>query len=86
MSLLALLPEGPPAQLLALALNAALCAGILSRSALEPLRGKTISIIHGDCEYSVCCLPRDGSPAGTHRIYIQKSCGGILSSSKVGKR
>ena len=44
MSLLALLPEGPPAQLLALALNAALCAGILSRGALEPLRGKTISL------------------------------------------
>ncbi|HLE67714.1 MAG TPA: SCP2 sterol-binding domain-containing protein [Burkholderiales bacterium] len=44
MSLLALLPEGPPARLLALALNAALCAGILSRSGLEPLRGKTVSL------------------------------------------
>jgi O2-independent ubiquinone biosynthesis accessory factor UbiT len=42
--LLALLPERPPAALLALGLNMALCSGLLSRSALEPLIGKTVAL------------------------------------------
>jgi predicted lipid carrier protein YhbT len=42
--LLAFLPEGPPAHALALALDLALDAGLLSRDAIEPLRGKTIAL------------------------------------------
>jgi predicted lipid carrier protein YhbT len=42
--LLGLLPEAPPAHALALALDLALSAGLLSREALEPLRGKTIAL------------------------------------------
>lgn len=41
---LQLLPEAPPAHLLALALNAGLCFGLVPRSALEPLLGKTVSL------------------------------------------
>lgn len=44
MKLFALLPEWPPAQALALALNAGVCLGLVSRDALEPLRGKTVSL------------------------------------------
>ena len=44
MKLLGLLPEWPPAMAISVALNAALCAGLLRRDALEPLRGKTVSI------------------------------------------
>jgi predicted lipid carrier protein YhbT len=42
------LPEGPPARLVALALNAALCAGLLSRAALEPLAGKSLCLEASD--------------------------------------
>jgi predicted lipid carrier protein YhbT len=42
--LAALLPEWPPAMALSLGLNAALCAGLLQREALEPLLGKTVAI------------------------------------------
>lgn len=48
MKLLGLLPEWPPAQALALALNAAIFGGVLSRDALEPLRGKTLALEVGD--------------------------------------
>jgi O2-independent ubiquinone biosynthesis accessory factor UbiT len=41
---LQLLPEGPPAHALALALNAGICIGLVSRDALEPLRSKTVSL------------------------------------------
>ena len=44
MTLLALLPEWPPALATSLALNAALASGLLQRDALEPLRGKSVSI------------------------------------------
>jgi len=44
MTLLGLLPEGPPARALAFALNAGICFGLVSRRALEPLLGKSISI------------------------------------------
>ena len=44
LKLLGRLPEWPPAQALALALNAALLGGLLARDALEPLRGKTVTI------------------------------------------
>jgi predicted lipid carrier protein YhbT len=44
LKLLGRLPEWPPAQALALALNAALLGGLLARDALEPLRGKTVAI------------------------------------------
>jgi predicted lipid carrier protein YhbT len=43
-----MLPEAPPAQLLALALDFAVSAGLLSRGALEPLRGKTIALEASD--------------------------------------
>jgi predicted lipid carrier protein YhbT len=42
--LLQLLPEAPPAHALALALNAGICLGLVDRSALEPLLGKTVSL------------------------------------------
>lgn len=44
LKLLGRLPEWPPAQALSLALNAALLAGLMARDALEPLRGKTVTI------------------------------------------
>lgn len=44
MKLLRLLPEAPPAHALALALNAGVCIGLVSRGALEPLVGKTVSL------------------------------------------
>jgi len=45
---LRLLPEAPPAHLLALALNAGVCIGLVSRGALEPLRGKTVCLEASD--------------------------------------
>lgn len=42
------LPEGPPARLVALALNTALRAGLLSRTALAPLLGKSFCIEASD--------------------------------------
>jgi predicted lipid carrier protein YhbT len=42
------LPEGPPAHLAALALNAALHAGLLQRAALEPLAGKSFCLEASD--------------------------------------
>ena len=48
MKLLRLLPEAPPAHALALALNAGVLVGLVSREALEPLRGKTISLETSD--------------------------------------
>jgi O2-independent ubiquinone biosynthesis accessory factor UbiT len=42
--LLQLLPEAPPAHLLALALNAGIRIGLVSRSDLEQLQGKTVSL------------------------------------------
>lgn len=48
MKLLSLLPEGPPATVLALGLNVALCSWLLSRSGLEPLVGKTIALETSD--------------------------------------
>jgi len=41
---LSLLPEAPPAQALALALNAGLVFGLVARSALEPLVDRTVSL------------------------------------------
>ncbi len=38
------LPERPPAMALAAALNVALCTGLLSRAALEPLAGRTVRL------------------------------------------
>ena len=48
MKLLQLLPEAPPAHMLALALNAGICFGLVSRGALEPLSGKTVSLEASD--------------------------------------
>jgi len=42
--LLQLLPEAPPAHALALALNAGILFGLVARSVLEPLQGKTVSL------------------------------------------
>ena len=44
MKILQLLPEAPPAHALALALNAGIFIGLVTRGALEPLRGKTVSL------------------------------------------
>jgi predicted lipid carrier protein YhbT len=46
--LLQLLPEAPPAHALALALNAGICLGLVDRSTLEPLQGKTVSLEASD--------------------------------------
>jgi len=46
--LLQLLPEAPPAHMLALALNAGIRFGFVSRGALEPLLGKTVSLEASD--------------------------------------
>lgn len=48
MKLLQRLPEAPPAHMLALALNAGICFGLVFRSALEPLSGKTVSLEASD--------------------------------------
>lgn len=48
MKLIGLLPEWPPAQAMALALNAALFGGLISRDALEPLLGKTVALEASD--------------------------------------
>jgi O2-independent ubiquinone biosynthesis accessory factor UbiT len=45
---LSLLPETPPAHALALALNAGLVFGLVARSALEPLAGRTVSLEASD--------------------------------------
>lgn len=42
------LPERPPAMALAAALNVALCTGLLSRTALEPLSGRTVRLEASD--------------------------------------
>ena len=44
MKLLRLLPEAPPAHALALALNAGILFGLVTRGVLEPLQGKTVSL------------------------------------------
>ena len=44
MKLLQLLPEAPPAHALALALNAGILFGLVSRSVLDPLQGKMVSL------------------------------------------
>ena len=44
MKVLSLLPEAPPAHALALALNAGVRLGLVTRESLEPLRGKTVSL------------------------------------------
>ena len=48
MKLLRRLPEAPPAHMLALALNAGICFGLVFRDALEPLMGKTVSLEASD--------------------------------------
>lgn len=48
MKLLRLLPEAPPAHALALALNAGIHLGLMSRESLEPLRGKTVALETSD--------------------------------------
>jgi predicted lipid carrier protein YhbT len=48
MKLLQLLPEAPPAHMLALALNAGLCMGLVSRSSLELLAGKSVALEASD--------------------------------------
>ena len=48
MKLLQFLPEAPPAHALALALNAGICIGLVSRETLEPLRGKAVSLEASD--------------------------------------
>jgi predicted lipid carrier protein YhbT len=48
MKFLQLLPEAPPAHALALALNAGICIGLVSRDALEPLLGKAVSLEASD--------------------------------------
>lgn len=45
---LSLLPQAPPAHALALALNAGLLFGLVARSALEPLAGRTVSLEASD--------------------------------------
>lgn len=44
MNPLALLPEAPPAHALALVLTAGIYAGLVTREALAPLTGKTVSL------------------------------------------
>ena len=44
MKLLQLLPEAPPAHALALALNAGILFSLVSRSVLDPLQGKMVSL------------------------------------------
>jgi predicted lipid carrier protein YhbT len=46
--LLQLLPEAPPAHALALALNAGVCIGLVSRELLEPLRDKIVALEASD--------------------------------------
>jgi predicted lipid carrier protein YhbT len=60
MKLLRWLPEAPPAHALALALNAGIVFGLVSRSALEPLQGKTVSLEASDLGTRVR-LAYDGS-------------------------
>lgn len=48
MKLLQLLPEAPPAHALALALNAGICIGLVSREQLEPLQGKVVALEASD--------------------------------------
>lgn len=48
MTLLGLLPQGPPARALALALNAGLVFGKLRRATLEPLAGRTVALEASD--------------------------------------
>lgn len=66
MKLLRLLPEGPPAHALALALNAGFCLGLVSRSALEALAGKTVSLETSDLGTRVQ-LVYDGIRFKAHR-------------------
>jgi len=47
-NLLQLLPEAPPAHMLALALNAGICFGLVPRDALEPLLNRTVSLEASD--------------------------------------
>jgi predicted lipid carrier protein YhbT len=82
--LLGLLPEAPPAQLFALALNAGICFGLVSRSALEPLSGKTVSLETSDLGTRVR-LGYDGNRFKAYRgsaptdLTIRSSVSGYLA-------
>ena len=84
MKLLRLLPEAPPAHALALALNAGFCFGLVSRDALEPLSGKTVSIETTDLGTRIR-LAYDGNRFKAYRgsapadLTIRSSVAGFLA-------
>jgi predicted lipid carrier protein YhbT len=82
--LLGLLPEAPPAHMFALALNAGICFGLVSRDALEPLSGKTVSLETTDLGTRVR-LAYDGNRFKAYRgrapadLTIRSSVSGYLA-------
>jgi predicted lipid carrier protein YhbT len=87
MKLLQLLPEAPPAHMLALALNAGLCMGIVSRSSLELLAGKTVALEASDLGTRVRVgydgerfrAHAGGASAGPADLTIRSTSSGFLS-------
>lgn len=70
MKILKFLPEAPPAHMLALVLNAGLCLGLLSRSALDPLAGKTVALEASDLGTRVC-VAYDGNRFRAHAARVR---------------
>ena len=79
MKLLRLLPEAPPAHALALALNAGICIGLVSRDDLEPLLGKTVSLEATDLGTRV----RVAYDAGRFRAYAGAAPADLTIRSSV---
>jgi predicted lipid carrier protein YhbT len=87
MKLLQLLPEAPPAHMLALALNAGLCMGLVSRSSLELLAGKSVALEASDLGTRVRVAydgarfraQAGGASAGPADLTIRSTSSGFLS-------
>ncbi|MFY9314049.1 MAG: SCP2 sterol-binding domain-containing protein [Burkholderiales bacterium] len=79
MRLLQLLPEAPPAHALALALNAGICLGLVSRDALEPLQRKMVSLEASDLGTRV----RVAYDAGCFRAYAGSAAPDLTIRSTV---
>lgn len=82
MTLLRLLPEGPPALALSLALNAGLALGLAGREALAPLAGRMVALEVSDLGVRVR-LAYDGARfrpgRGEADVTVRSSASGFLA-------
>lgn len=79
---LGLLPEGPPALALSLALNAGLALGLVAREALAPLAGRTVALQASDLGARVR-LAYDGARfcpgRGAADVTVRSTASGFLA-------